>query len=166
MKKKLLLLSLFLTFVVSAQEQYYNDVDLTAEGITLKENLATKTIATHVNLLDYTPGVWEALKITDLNPENSSEVLLIYGYSTSGTTARSRNKNENGGGQGDWNREHTSPKSLGNPNLGSSGPGADAQYNGQRGNKNFGFSQKGSNLLNTLVHNSKTIIYHYIFLVF
>ena len=64
MKKTLLLLSLFLTFVVSAQEQYYNNVDLTAEGITLKENLAVKTIATHANLLDYTPGVWEALKIT------------------------------------------------------------------------------------------------------
>ena len=145
MKKILLLLSLFLRFVVSAQEQYYSDVDLTAEGITLKENLATKTIATHVNLLDYTPGVWEALKITDVNPVNSSEVLLIYGFSASGTTARTGGINDNSGSNGDWNREHTYPKSLGNPNLGSSGPGADAhhlrpsdvQYNGQRGNKKF-----------------------------
>ena len=145
MKKTLLLLSLFLTFVVSAQEQYYNNVDLTAEGITLKENLAVKTIATHANLLDYTPGVWEALKITDVNPVNSSEVLLIYGYSASGTTARTSGINNNGGGQGEWNREHTYPKSLGRPNLGSTGPGADAhhlrpsdvQYNGQRGNKKF-----------------------------
>jgi len=145
MKKKLLLISLLLTFTAKAQEAYYNDVDLTAEGIALKENLATKTINAHTNLLVYTPGVWEALKVTDLNPENSAEVLLIYGYSASGTTARSLNKNYNGGGQGDWNREHTYPKSLGNPNLGSTGPGADSHhlrpsdvgYNSQRGNLKF-----------------------------
>lgn len=145
MKKTLLLVSLFLTFVVSAQEQYYNDVDLTAEGLTLKENLAVKTIATHTNLLDYTPGVWEALKITDVNPVNSAEVLLVYGFSASGITARTRGINDNSGNNGDWNREHTYPKSLGNPNLGSTGPGADAhhlrpsdvQYNAQRGNKKF-----------------------------
>ena len=145
MKKKILLISLLLTFTANAQEAYYNDVDLTAEGIALKENLATKTINAHTNLLVYTPGVWEALKVTDLNPENSAEVLLIYGYSASGTTARSLNKNYNGGGQGDWNREHTYPKSLGNPNLGSTGPGADSHhlrpsdvgYNSQRGNLEF-----------------------------
>ena len=145
MKKTLLLVSLFLTFVVSAQEQYYNDVDLTAEGLTLKENLAVKTIATHTNLLDYTPGVWEALKITDVNPVNSAEILLVYGFSASGITARTRGINDNSGDNGDWNREHTYPKSLGIPNLGSTGPGADAhhlrpsdvQYNAQRGNKKF-----------------------------
>jgi endonuclease I/chitodextrinase len=145
MKKKLLLISLLLTFTANAQEAYYNDVDVTAEGIALKENLATKTINAHTNLLVYTPGVWEALKVTDLNPDNSSEVLLMYGFSASGTTARSRNKNENGGGQGEWNREHTYPKSLGNPNLGSSGPGSDSHhlrpsdvgYNSQRGNLKF-----------------------------
>jgi len=145
MKKKLLLISLLLTFTANAQEAYYNDVDVTAEGIALKENLATKTINAHTNLLVYTPGVWEALKVTDVNPDNSSEVLLIYGFSASGTTARSRNKDENGGGQGEWNREHTYPKSLGNPNLGSSGPGSDSHhlrpsdegYNSQRGNLKF-----------------------------
>jgi endonuclease I/chitodextrinase len=145
MKKKLLLISLLLTFTANAQEAYYNDVDLTAEGIALKDNLATKTINAHTNLLVYTPGVWEALKVTDVNPENNSELLLVYGYSSSGTTARSRSKNENGGGQGDWNREHTYPKSLGNPNLGSSGPGSDSHhlrpsdvgYNSQRGNLKF-----------------------------
>jgi endonuclease I/chitodextrinase len=145
MKKKLLLVSLFLTFVVSAQEPYYNDVDLTAEGITLKENLATKTISAHTNFLVYTPGVWESSKITDVNPENSSEVLLIYGFSASGTTARTRGINNNSGDDGDWNREHTYAKSLGTPSFGNSGPGADAhhlrpsdiQYNGQRGSLKF-----------------------------
>ena len=145
MRIKLLLLSLLLTFTISAQERYYTGVDLTAEGAELKENLAAKTIGAHTNFLSYTPGVWESSKITDVNPENSSEVLLIYGYSASGTTARTSGINNNGGGQGEWNREHTYAKSLGNPNLGSSGPGADAhhlrpsdvQYNSQRGNLKF-----------------------------
>jgi endonuclease I/chitodextrinase len=145
MKIKILFLSLFVSIIAFGQERYYNNVDLTAEGINLKEKLATKTISAHTKLLVYTPGVWEALKVTDLNPENSSEVLLIYGYSSSGASARSRNKNENGGGQGDWNREHTYPKSLGNPALGSTGPGADSHhlrpsdvgYNTQRGNLKF-----------------------------
>jgi endonuclease I/chitodextrinase len=145
MKKTLLISALFLSLFVNAQESYYNDVDLTAEGVTLKENLATKTISAHTNFLIYTPGVWEALKVTDLNPSNNSEVLLIYGYSDSGTTARARSKDANSGNQGDWNREHTYPRSLGNPNLGSTGPGADAHhlrpsdvsYNSQRGNLKF-----------------------------
>ena len=145
MRIKLLLLSLVFTFTISAQEQYYTGVNLTAEGAELKENLAAKTIGAHTNFLSYTPGVWESSKITDVNPENSSEVLLIYGYSASGTTARTSGINNNGGGQGEWNREHTYAKSLGNPNLGSSGPGADAhhlrpsdvEYNRQRGNLKF-----------------------------
>ncbi|MBT3741789.1 MAG: endonuclease [Polaribacter sp.] len=145
MKKILLLISLFLSSLSNAQEVYYNDVDLSAEGLSLKDKLATKTINEHTNLLSYTPGVWEALKVTDLNPTNNSEVLLVYGYAASGTAARSRNINSNGGNTGDWNREHTYPKSLGNPNLGSTGPGADAHhlrpsdvgYNGNRGNLKF-----------------------------
>jgi endonuclease I/chitodextrinase len=146
MKKIALLLSLFFTLFINAQaEPYYSDVDISAEGSNLKENLATKTINSHTNFLSYTPGVWDALKVTDLNPENSSEVLLVYGYSTSGATARTRDKNSNGGGQGDWNREHTFAKSLGSPSLGTSGPGADAHhlrpsdvsYNGDRGNYRF-----------------------------
>ena len=38
----------------------------------------------------HTPGVGEALQANRSKPyENSAEVLLIYGYSASGTTARS-----------------------------------------------------------------------------
>jgi endonuclease I/chitodextrinase len=148
MKKKILLISLFLTFVVYAQEPYYSDVNLTAEGLALKENLASKTISAHTNFLDYTPGVWESSKITDVNPDNSSEVLLIYGYSASGTTARTGDKNNicsSSCNNDAWNREHTYAKSLGNPNLGAMGPGADAHhlrpsdvgYNSQRGSLKF-----------------------------
>ncbi|MFY7670932.1 endonuclease [Tenacibaculum sp. MEBiC06402] len=146
MIKKLLLLFLGLNvLLINAQQSYYNDVDLTKSGLELKQELATKIINTHGNFLDYTPDVWEACKATDVNPDNSSQVILIYGYTSSGTTARTRGINDNGGSVGDWNREHVYPRSLGNPNLGSSGPGSDAhhlrpsdvQYNSQRGNKAF-----------------------------
>ena len=145
MKKIILFSMLMFAFSITAQEPYYSDVDLNAEGLALKNNLATKTINEHTNFLTYTPGVWEALKVTDLNPSNNSEVLLVYGFSSSGTTARTRSKDANSGDQGDWNREHTYPRSLGNPNLGSVGAGADAHhlrpsdvsYNAQRGSLKF-----------------------------
>src|SRR5690606_41715169 len=47
---------------------------------------------------------------------------------TSGQYSRVRSKNDNGGNTGDWNREHTYAKSLGTPNLGEAGPGADAHH--------------------------------------
>jgi endonuclease I len=149
-KKLLSLLLLFVFFGINSssyysQQNYYNEIDFTKNGIALKNDLAVKIINTHTNFLSYTPGVWEASKITDVNPNNSSQVLLIYGYSSTGITSRTRGINENGGNVGDWNREHTYPRSLGNPNLGEIGPGADAhhlrpsdvQFNGQRGNKKF-----------------------------
>ena len=93
--------------------------------------------------------MWNALKQTDLDPNDPSKVLLIYGYSdTDGNyvTDRTRSKDASGGTAGtQWNREHIYPKSLGNPNLGTSGPGADAHhirpadisFNSQRSSKKF-----------------------------
>ena len=111
---------------------YYNDVDLTLTGTALKNALTTKITTTHTNFLSYTPGVWEALMVTDEDPSNASNVLLIYGYNDADAdhiTDRSRDKTLNGGTAGThWNREHTFPKSLGTPNLGTSGPGADAHH--------------------------------------
>jgi len=133
--KKLLLLFLCLTANIGfCQQGYYSDVTLTKTGVDLKDELAIKIIATHSNFLSYTPGVWEACKVTDLDPNDvtDSNVLLIYGYSDSDgnyITDRTRSKNDNGGDNGtDWNREHTYPKALGNPNLGTSGPGSDAHH--------------------------------------
>lgn len=146
MNKKLLILFVYLTVCsVFSQQTYYNNIDFSKSGISLKNDLATLIINTHTNYLTYTPDIWEACKITDVNPNNTSEVLLIYGYSSTGTTSRTRGINENGGNIGDWNREHTYPRSLGNPDLGSTGPGSDAhhlrpsdvQYNGLRDKKKF-----------------------------
>ncbi|UAM99204.1 endonuclease [Polaribacter litorisediminis] len=152
MIKKLLTLTItLLSFTVTfSQETYYNDVDLTLTGIALKDALATKITATHTNFLVYTPGVWEASKVTDVNPTNSSEILLIYGYENGSDGSidndRERGINNNGGGNSDWNREHVFARSLGNPNLGTTGPGADAHHlrpsdpgrNSSRNNRKFG----------------------------
>ncbi|WP_439127666.1 endonuclease [Polaribacter sp.] len=145
MKKIVLLFISLFSLSIIAQEAYYNGIDFSKSGVALKEDLATRIISTHTNFLVYTPGVWEASKVTDLNPENSSEVLLIYGYAASGELSRTRGVNDNGGAQGEWNREHVYPRSLGNPDLGTVGPGADAHhlrpsdvsYNSQRGNTIF-----------------------------
>ena len=153
MKHYYLFISLLISSIAFAQlspppelETYYNGVDFNNTGLTLKGELATKTINKHSNFLSYSE-VWDALMITDEDPDNSSNVLLIYGWNDAGsvTQHRSRNKNLNGGDVGDWNREHTYPQSLGDPELGSTGPGADShmlrpsdvQRNGQRANQEF-----------------------------
>jgi endonuclease I/chitodextrinase len=137
MKKILLLAFIMLSFTFFGQQSYYNDVDLTLTGTELKEALAVKTIAAHTNILTYTPGVWEASKITDINPANTSEVILIYGWENGSdqdiTNDRTRNNSLQDRGTGEnfvWNREHVFSKSLANPNLigegNSQGPGSDA----------------------------------------
>jgi endonuclease I/chitodextrinase len=154
MIKKLLLLLFLATFSISsAQESYYSDVDLTLSGTALKDALATKVIATHTTMLSYTPGVWEASKITDANPANSSEVVLIYGWEdrsdqddTNDATRDNTLKDNGSNGSFVWNREHVYAKSLGDPNLQTTGPGADAHNlrpadrttNTVRSNRKFG----------------------------
>ena len=143
------LLCLTIASSIYGQQSYYSDVDLNLTGTSLKNALSVKIINTHTNALDYTPGIWEASRVTDVNPVNSSEVLLIYGYSTSGSTSRTRGINDNGGNNGEWNREHVYANSLGNPDLdagGTNGPPyadahnlrpSDTQINSSRGNKRF-----------------------------
>lgn len=145
----LFIILLFLNTSLKAQvPTYYNNVNLNLTGISLKNELATKIANTHTTYLSYTPGVWNALKQTDVDPTNNRKVILIYGYNdTDGDIRndRTRGINSNGGGSTDWNREHVFPKSLGNPNLGTSGPGADAHHlrpcdtrtNSTRSNRKF-----------------------------
>lgn len=134
--------------IPSELSEYYKDIDFTLTGSSLKDVLATEIIDSHTTFLDYTPGIWNVLKQSDLDPTDNTKVVLIYGYDdTDGNyvTDRTRSKDANGGNTGDWNREHVFPKSLGTPDLGTSGPGADAHhlrpsdvsFNSQRGNKLF-----------------------------
>ena len=130
----------FIVAIISAtlsgfsQESYYSDVDLTLTGLTLKNALNQKIVNTHTNLLSYSE-VWTACKNTDLNPDNSQEVVLVYGWEDGSDNIDSNDRTrditlQDNGSNGAfvWNREHVYAKSLGNPNLGTSGPGADAHH--------------------------------------
>ena len=155
MKRLSTILMVLVGMCVQAQQAYYNGIDLTKRGVALKQELANLITSTHRRTLSYS-NVWDALKVTDLDPENSSRVIQIYGYNrnSTGNDAYYNSKSNNGGGTSQWNREHTFAKSLGSPNLGESGPGADAhhlrasnvQRNSSRGNLKFangsGNSQK------------------------
>jgi len=149
MKKTLLLLFIFVSQLLLAQiPSYYNDVNLTLTGLALKTELSTKVKNTHTTLIPYG---WTALQSADVNPSNSSEVLLIYGWEngTDGdiTNDRERGINQTGGNTGDWNREHVFAKSLANPSLTTSNPGpgtdmqnlrpADVSRNSNRGSLKF-----------------------------
>lgn len=123
MPKKLLFTLIFIiSLSVYAQQPYYNDVNLNLTGLALRDKLAAKVIATHTKVLTYTPDVWEADRIVDLDPDDPTQakVLLIYGYNDADadiTNDRTRDKNNNGGNVGQWNREHVYPQSLGGFNT-------------------------------------------------
>jgi endonuclease I len=145
--KKLLLLSLFLCLNAVAQvPAYYSSIDFSQSGSSIKSQLASLISTTH-NQITYTM-VWDVLKVADLETGSSTMVALTYGYNDGDgnpVTDRTRDKNANGGNNGEWNREHVYAKSMGNPDLGTSGPGADAhnlracdvQQNNNRASKKF-----------------------------
>ncbi|MCX5056906.1 endonuclease [Streptomyces sp. NBC_00452] len=112
---------------------YKNAVGKT--GTSLKSSLHT-IISANVSKISYS-DVWNALKVTDQDPNNSNNVILLY-------SGVSRAKSLSGGDTGDWNREHVWAKSHGD--FGEvTGPGtdlhhlrpADVTVNSVRGNKDF-----------------------------
>lgn len=129
-------------------QPYYNGFNWTLTGTALKNALATLTQNKHTNSLSYSE-VWSALQQVDRDPTNLNNVLLLYGWENGSdanlTNDRTRDRFDNGGSNGQWNREHTYAQALGTPDLGQTGPGADAhhlracdvQRNGMRGNSKF-----------------------------
>jgi len=122
-----------------APAPYYNGFNWTLTGIPLKTALATKITTTHTRILSYAQAE-NAIRFTDLDPDDTSNtnLLLLYGFSNNicptsqadDNDHRRRNKNSDGGGQlCEWNREHTYARSLGTPNLeNSAGPNADVHH--------------------------------------
>ncbi|MFD7953590.1 endonuclease I family protein [Streptomyces ardesiacus] len=112
---------------------YYKDA-LGKTGTSLKSSL--HTIISDQTKLSYS-AVWDALKATDEDPDDTGNVLLLY-------SGVSRSKSLNGGDTGDWNREHVWAKSHGDFGT-ATGPGtdlhhlrpSDVQVNSARGNKDF-----------------------------
>ena len=135
-KYYLIIVLLTLAACINSQslEQYY----ASAEGKTGSElkSALHEIISVQPTVLSYSE-VWNALKTTDEDPNNSNNVILLY-------TGWSYPKNNNGGDQTEWNREHTWAKSKGN--FGDSkGPGTDIHHlrptdvtvNSKRGNLYF-----------------------------
>ena len=138
---------MWVSVVIGQIPSYYNGVNLTLTGMSLKSELSQKITNTHTTTLMYN-DLWAVLQLTDADPNNSNDVFLVYGYNdgdSNPTTDRTRTKSNYGGNNGQWNREHTYAKSLGTPDLGTSGPGADAhhvrcsdvQMNNNRGSRKF-----------------------------
>jgi endonuclease I len=146
------LIALLFPFCCLAQiPAYYNSIDFNQTGNNLKNQLSTLITTTHTNELIYTPEVWDALEQADLNPDNTNNVFLIYGYNDNDTdddNDRTRDKDlscHSSSCDGLWVREHVFPRSLGTPNLEFEGPGSDAHHlraidydmNNDRGNNRF-----------------------------
>ena len=129
MKKMLFIFGFCSLTLLNAQiPNYYKTINFNKSGNSLKQDLSKLVKDTHRNNLTY-KELWKALAITDADPKNPNNVLMIYGYNDFSTIKdehRSRNKKSTGGEKGNWSREHVFPKSLGTPNLGQSGAGADA----------------------------------------
>jgi endonuclease I len=124
-----------LTGPAAAGTDAYYAAALGRSGDSLKAALHT-IIATGVTKLSYS-AVWDALKVTDEDPDNPADVRLLY-------SGLSRAKTRNGGGSGDWNREHVWAKSHGGFGT-AAGPGTDLHHlrpedvavNSARDNKDF-----------------------------
>jgi endonuclease I len=146
--------------LLSQQSPYYDGTSSEVSnetGMTLFATLANLTANEHTNMLSYSEAR-ECLKVIDLEPGQSDNVLLIYGFSNNMCPSSSsddrdhlrRDKDDFGGGQTcEWNREHTFANSLANPDLDSSGDNgtaysdahnlraSDVGRNGERGNLKF-----------------------------
>ncbi len=115
----LFLIFIFSTLAIKAVsvEDYYASAE-GKSGDVLKTELHN-IISNGQVVLSYSQ-VWDALKTTDEDPNNSNNVILLY-------TGWSYPKNINGGDAADWNREHTWAKSMGNFGT-SNGPGTDIHH--------------------------------------
>jgi hypothetical protein len=65
--------------VENSQIVYYKEIDFSIRGLKLKNQLSQLLEKTHKHL-NYTPDIWEASMITDINSDNPNEVILIYGW--------------------------------------------------------------------------------------
>lgn len=124
MKLKFSFFASIISFVAFSQSapSYYSGVNFNKTKNELKNDLATLITTTQTQTISYSTGLASLFKTSDADPQNPSNLLLMYGSQSSGTHQRSRPYT------GQWNREHVYAKSKGTPNLGTSGPGADGHH--------------------------------------
>jgi endonuclease I len=155
MKLKLLLLFGLPLYCIAQIPACYSTINFTQTGDNLKNQLTTLITNTHTTNLPYTASgktdTRDALYQTDLNPDNTNNILLVYGWDDTDsdiTNDLSRNKTfscHTSSFSGLWVREHVFPRSLGTPNLGFELAGADVHHlryidsnrNNSRSNRKF-----------------------------
>jgi endonuclease I len=157
LKKTILLLALIYSYSILAQiPDYYSSIDFNLDGTSVRVQLSDLIINTHHTFIPYTSSstdTWDIIRNSDLEFENSENVLLIYGYDDDDgmfISDRTRNKYNTchtSSCIGLWNREHVFARSLANPSLTTFEPGpgtdvhnlraADSQKNTQRSNRLF-----------------------------
>ena len=67
---------------------YYNSIDFNLTGDSLENVLRSLIISTHLTDLPYTStnyDTWDLIKSSDLNPGDSNNVILVYGYDDNDT---------------------------------------------------------------------------------
>ena len=139
MKNKFLLLALlFISIAAIAQDSIYYQSAFNHSGDSLKYEL-NQIISNHTEFpySSSSTDVWDILKVTDRDPDNPDNIILIY----SGRSVDA--EQEYNGGSG-WNREHVWAKSRGDFGT-SKGAGTDVHHlrpcdisiNSTRNNRNF-----------------------------
>ena len=105
---------------------YYSSIDFNLDGTSVRVQLSNLIINTHHTFIPYTSSstdTWDIIRDSDLEFENSENVLLIYGYDDDDgmfISDRTRNKYDTchtSSCIGLWNREHVFARSLASPSL-------------------------------------------------
>jgi endonuclease I len=149
-------LILFCSNSLNAQiPRYYAEVDFGNKSEPVVDQLfelLTKSLFQYYPYTSSETDVWDVLRTSCADPENLDNVILVYGHDdtdefTQNDRTRNIYSNQSGSCIGYWSREHVYPKSLANPSLITSFPGAgtdvhnllpcDCQMNSVRSNRLF-----------------------------
>ncbi|MFK7832575.1 MAG: endonuclease [Winogradskyella sp.] len=159
-KQFTILLVVLISLAGFSQQAYYtngqNNIDFSLTGQNMYNALQTK-VSNLINFDNYTYGdARDDFEIMELDPTNSNNVLLIYGFTNSLDCVggindrRIRDKDDFGGSNCEYNREHVFVRSNANPSMGSASNSttgiaadphnlraSDVNRNGFRGSKKF-----------------------------
>ena len=143
-------------FSIAQIPDYYSTIDFDQVGFTLRIQLSNLISDTHHTFLPYSSSstdTWDVIKTSDLTPENTDFVLLMYGYDDDDgeyISDRTRSIDDSCHSSsciGLWTREHVFARSLANPALTTNDPGpgtdihnlraCDSQKNSQKSNRLF-----------------------------
>ncbi|MDE5714820.1 MAG: endonuclease [Anaeroplasmataceae bacterium] len=142
-------LILYAKWIKESQEEfmeYYSSMNSHLDE-TFKITLHKLLKNTHKTTLSYTPGVWDALKKADEDPQNKENIICIY----TGRSIPKANQDKGSSGNNIWNREHMWPNSHGFKSQDYAAYtdahhlfASEKNINATRGNKDFNYVKNGN----------------------